>query len=92
MSVFTTQPEPVTIESVRHDYSRAFASDPDDIDLRRCRFDRWLVEYARLVAANAWAEGWEQGQAHAEEWYLHGVSDPDTSIRSNPYLTVEEES
>lgn len=86
MSIFTTQPEPVTTESIRHDYAHAWATDHDDTILRAHRFDQWLVDYTRQIAANAWAEGWEEGQTHAEEWYLHGISNPDTGIHTNPYL------
>lgn len=54
-----------------------FASDAALIE----RFDRWLAEHDRVVAANAWDEGYAQGVRDNER---------DMEPADNPYRITEE--
>lgn len=92
MSVYTSDPAnrmTPGLAEIRHDYVHAFGGDPDDLDQRRHQFDTWLRQYTQEVQTGAWQAGWQTGHAHAEDYCLHGVTDPDTSIRSNPHLRGE---
>lgn len=87
MSIFMTRPEAVDLEAVRHDYARAFANDPDDIDLRAWRFDQWLAEHDRRIAEQAWADGWEEGQYYAVSGEGRTKEQAQAKdLRDNPYL------
>lgn len=54
------------------------------------RLNRYLAERDRQALAQAWQDGWEEGQNYAEAWY-RGDTDIDTKgLKDNPYRKEEE--
>lgn len=82
MSVFTTNDEEIGLTSIIHDYSHAFASDPDDIDLRRHRIIAWFVRHDHTIAQTVGAQAWAEGVIYG----MTSVRSAANDARVNPLL------
>ncbi|OXM99897.1 hypothetical protein [Bifidobacterium vansinderenii] len=87
MGIYTTEPHHVlTTDDIIHDYARAFASDPDDIDERTRQFLQWLKRHDRAAMAQAWTLGTIYGMNAVKAAADSVRIDP---INENPYIGKE---
>lgn len=91
MSIFTTRDEQVSLSSIIHDYAHAFASDPDDIDLRRHRITAWLARHDHTIAQTVGAQAWAEGVIYGMNAVLSASNDARVDpLLENPYRDEEE--
>ena len=91
MSIYTTRDEQVSLSSIIHDYAHAFASDPDDIDLRRHRFTAWFARHDHTIAQTVGAQAWAEGVIYGMNAVRSAVDDVRVDpINENPYIDEEE--
>ncbi|OXN01641.1 hypothetical protein [Bifidobacterium vansinderenii] len=90
MSIFTTEDEEISYSSIIHDYAHAWATDPDDIELRRHRIITWLANRDRKLLKAAAAQAWEKGVQYGMNVVRTAANSARVGpISENPYIMEE---